>query len=229
VKLAVMQPYFFPYLGYFQLIDAVDAFVVFDDVNFIRGGWINRNYIWGRSGRQRLTLPLLSASQNNRINQISLADIPDRLLKTIRHTYGKAPHYATVLPLVEAVLQQKERNLACFVETGLRLVCDYLGQRPEWYLSSHLDKDNLLHGQERVLAICELMGATHYINLPGGKALYDADVFREKGIQLSFVSPRPLSYRQFDDEFVPDLSIIDVMMFHDQPRCRRLSREYDLV
>jgi hypothetical protein len=224
-----MQPYFFPYLGYFQLIDAVDAFVVYDDVNYRKGGWINRNYILGANGKLRLTLSLQQASSNKRINETFLAGSTEKLLRTIRQQYEKAPNFASVYPLVEVVLRQKERNLARFVETGLRLVCDYLGKRPEWYLSSRLGKNDRLRGQEKVLAICELIGVTHYINLPGGKALYDADTFEKKGIQLLFIEPKPVSYRQFNDQFVPDLSILDVMMFNDQQRCRSLIREYDLV
>jgi hypothetical protein len=229
VKLAVMQPYFFPYLGYFQLIGAVDAFVLFDDVNFIKAGWINRNYVLGRAGRLRLTLPLAQASQNKCINEIFLADEPERLLKTVRHSYRRAPNFSTVFPLIESVLRQTERNLGRFLETGLRQVSNYLGLRPEWHLSSDLAKDDQLRGQEKILAICALMGATHYVNLPGGRVLYDTDVFKERGIQLSFITPRPVSYRQFDNRFVPDLSMLDVMMFNDQHRCRGLLQEYDLV
>ena len=107
-----MQPYLFPYLGYFQLIQAVDAFVVYDDVNYIKGGWINRNFILGQNGKQRLTLALERASPNCYINQIMVGYNTEKLIKTIRQNYSKAPLYEVVLPVIEEILRQQEKNLA---------------------------------------------------------------------------------------------------------------------
>jgi hypothetical protein len=224
-----MQPYLFPYLGYFQLIRAVDALVVYDDVNFIKGGWINRNFILARGAKQLLTLPLQGASPNLLINQVEVGGRPEKLLESIRHCYSKAPHFATVFPMLEDILRQQENNLARFLDHELRQICDYLGLHPTWHISSALNKDNELRGPEKVLAICEELGASHYINVPGGKELYDRENFERKGLQLSFIQPRPIEYRQFDKPYVPNLSIIDVMMFNDQEQCARLLEEYDLV
>lgn len=228
MKIAIMQPYLFPYLGYFQLIRAVDAFVVYDDVNFINRGWINRNYILGNGEKQRITLPLRSASQNKHINQIEIAG-PHKILKNIRHGYAKAPHFANVYPVLEDIFAQTDKNLARFLDYQLRHICDHLGLRQQWYRSSALAKDNGLSGQDKILSICEELGATHYINVPGGKELYDQYSFEARGMTLSFIQPKPATYKQFTNDFIPSLSIIDVMMFNDKSECAVLLDNYDLA
>lgn len=229
MKLAIMQPYLFPYLGYFQLIHAVDAFVVYDDVNYIKGGWINRNYILAKDDKQLITLPLKGASPNLLINQVLVGGRQKKLLDTLRQNYAKAPHFAAVFPFVQDILMQTEKNLAVFLDCQLRQICDYLGLRPAWHVSSALRKDNELRGQDKVLAICEMLDATRYINLPGGKAIYDGEAFASRGKRLSFIQPKPVSYRQFGKAFVPNLSIIDVMMFNEREQCAALLKEYELV
>lgn len=229
MKLAIMQPYLFPYLGYFQLIRAVDAFVVYDDVNYIKGGWINRNFILAQGDKQLITLPLQGASPNQLINQVLIGGRQNKLVETIRHNYSKAPQFSIVFPLIEDILMRREKNLARFLDYQLRRICDYLELRSHWYVSSALKKDNELRGQDKVLAICEELGATHYINVPGGRSLYDRESFAELGMQLSFIRPKTVAYRQFGKEFVPNLSIVDVMMFNDQAQCAKLLGEYELV
>lgn len=228
MKLAIMQPYLFPYLGYFQLIRAVDAFVVYDDVNYINRGWINRNHILANGDRQLITLPLQGASQNKLINQIEVGG-PHKMLKNLCQNYGKAPYFDTVYPMLEDILTQTEKNLACFLDYQLHSICDYLGINPQWHISSLLEKDNELRGQDKILAICEALGATHYINVPGGRALYDQPSFAARGLLLSFIQPRTIEYRQFNKPFVPNLSIIDVMMFNNREKCASLLKEFDLV
>lgn len=229
MKLAIMQPYFFPYLGYFQLIHAVDAFVVYDDVNFINRSWINRNYILSQGEKMRITLELFGASQNKLINQISLGSNRKKLLKSLRQSYGRAPLFAEVYPLVERILSSNETNLALFLDFSIRLVCDYLELRPKWFLSSQLQKDDSLRGKDKVLAICKELNAKHYINLPGGKVLYDQASFDTLGIKLSFIEPNLITYNQGNNEFTPYLSIIDILMFNSQQRCQNLLKEYKLV
>ena len=228
MKLAVMQPYFFPYLGYFQLIRAVDTFVVYDDVNYIKGGWINRNYILTNGDRRLITLPLQGASPNKPINQVEIGS-QHKILQNLRHCYGKAPHFNVVYPIIEDILSQTEKNLARFLDYQLQLICGYLSLGPQWHISSALGKDNGLRGQEKILAICKELGATHYINMPGGMELYDRNAFARNGLQLSFIQPHLLSYCQLSKPFVPNLSIIDVMMFNSREQCARLLEEYDLV
>lgn len=229
MRIAIMQPYLFPYLGYFQLIQAVDAFVVYDDVNYIKQGWINRNYILAQGRPLRITLSLRNASPNRSINEVTVGDNQDKLLKTIRQNYSRAPQFATVFPVIEEILLQQEKNLAAFLDQGLRRICNYLDLRPAWHISSSLEKDTDLRGQEKVLFICEKLGATEYINLPGGMALYDRERFARRNIRLSFIQPRPVAYNQSGRDFVPNLSIIDAMMFNDHKKCQELLREHDLV
>jgi hypothetical protein len=229
MKLAIMQPYLFPYLGYFQLIDAVDAFVIYEDVNYIKGGWINRNFICAKGDKQRFTLPLQGASQNVLINQITVGNSSRKLLETIRRAYGKAPEFVAVFPLIKDILNQEEKNLARYLDYQLRQICDYLGIRTEWYISSAMKYDKELRGQERILAICQELAATHYINTAGGQALYDEGVFTSRGKQLSFLQTKHLPYCQSRNAFIPNLSIVDVMMFNDKAQCAKLLQGYELV
>jgi hypothetical protein len=228
MKLAIMQPYFFPYIGYFQLIHAVDVFVVYDDVNFIKGGWINRNFILSQGKKMRITLQSRGASPNLLINQIIVGENQVKLVKSIQQSYAKAPHYSDVMPLIERVLMSEEQNLAIYLAYGLRAVCSYLGLTTEWVLSSDLQKDNTQRGQEKVLSICHEMGADHYINMPGGRSLYESPLFEKEGIKLSFIASKDIEYKQRNKSFEPFLSIIDVMMFNDQEQCSKLLRGYAL-
>lgn len=229
MKLAVMQPYLFPYLGYFQLIQAVDAFVVYDDVNFINRGWINRNNILVQGSGQLLTMELAGASQNKMINEIEVSGRNDKLLKSIRFNYSKAPYLSQVFPIIDDIFNQRERNLARFLDYQLRQICNYLDLHPAWHISSEIKKDKELRGQIKILDICDKLGAKNYINLPGGKDLYDRKLFDSKGISLTFIRPRFEAYLQFSGDFVPHLSIIDVMMFNSPQVIREnMLNSYDL-
>lgn len=228
MKLAVMQPYLFPYLGYFQLIHAVDAFVVYDDVNYIKRGWVNRNNILSQGRSQLVTLEVSGGSQNRLINQVGVGGNRKSMLKSIYHAYAKAPYFEEVFPLLESVLLQEESNLAVYLEHGLRLFADYLDLHPEWHVSSDLEKNESLRGQDKILDICKVLGATEYINLPGGRELYDREAFDKAGVSISFIESNPVRYPQFRNDYVADLSIIDVAMFNSREQCTRLLKEYRL-
>jgi hypothetical protein len=228
MKVAIMQPYLLPYLGYFQLIHAVDVFVIYDDVNYIKQGWINRNYILANGQRQRITLPLLGASSNRLINQIRTGR-RDKVLKSLQQSYSKAPCFDSVYPIILDIFSRPEENLGFFLDYQLRRLSEYLALKPKWLMSSGLHKNIRLLGQDKVLAICRELGATHYINLPGGEGLYDRDVFTKEGLRISFLRPRQVEYSQgSSDPFEPNLSIIDVMMFNDSAKCAKFMKEYDL-
>lgn len=224
-----MQPYFFPYLGYFQLIGCVDAFVIYDDVNYIKQGWINRNSILSNGQAQRISLALSKSSSYLCINQISVVDTGEKMLKTIAQSYGKAPQFNTVFPLLEAVIRYKEKNLANYLEHSLQLTCSAMGIRTPLILSSSLQKDNTLKAQDKVLAICQELQATQYVNSIGGKTLYEKEAFWERGMKLSFLQTRGPTYPQFGKSFCPNLSIIDLLMFNDTERRSNLLAEYDLL
>lgn len=229
MKVAIMQPYFFPYIGYFQLIHSVDAFVIYDDVNFISRSWINRNYILSQAQKTRLTLQLEGASQNRLINEISIGNNREKLLKTIQHGYAKSPFFESALPIVQNSLLGTEVNLVTFLRDSLREISEYLGIKTQWHLSSELEKDNSLRGQDKILDICKKLNATDYINMSGGKELYDHASFAEQNIQLSFLEPDIEPYQQTSSVFIPYLSIIDVMMFNSQHQCQQMVKEYEIV
>lgn len=229
IKGAVMQPYLFPYLGYFQLIRAAEVFVVYDDAQYMKGGWINRNRILMHGKPQWLTLPLYQASPNRRIDQIEAPMARrDGLLRTLRQCYGKAPHFHEVFPLLETILLHEERNLAGLVDHALRRLSEHLGLNPRWHLASALGVPAGLRGQDRVLALCAAAGIGHYVNLPGGRGLYDPAAFVGQGMRLSFLRPALAPYRQFGGDFVPGLSIVDALMFNDRPAMDRLLAGYGL-
>jgi hypothetical protein len=229
MKIGIMQPYFFPYLGYFQLIQAVDRFVIYDDVNFIKGGWVNRNFILSQGRPQRITMQLFGASPNKLINAIEVGSNMKKLLMTISQAYSKAPCYSLVFPMIETCLTYPEKNLARFLEFSLRTICDYFGIKTEMFVSSSLKKDNNLKGSEKVIAICKSLDGKVYINAIGGKELYNQEHFQQNELELFFLQMGPVTYPQLRGDFVPNLSIIDIMMFNSQERISRLLNEYKLV
>lgn len=229
MKLAIMQPYLFPYIGYFQLLSSVDAIVIYDDVSYIKGGWINRNYILGRDGRQLFTLQVENASSNRLINEVRVGSNKNKLLKTFHQNYSNAAQYNIVYSLLEKIFLVDEINLAKFIERSLLIICEYLELFPKWYISSELEKNNSLQGQKKVLSICKLLGAKQYINLPGGRTLYNEHDFEKEDIKLSIIEPTDVVYHQFNNQFISNLSIIDVMMFNDRRQLSRLLREYKIV
>lgn len=229
MKVAIMQPYFFPYIGYFQLIHAVDAFVIYDDVNFVKGGWINRNFILSQDEKTRISLQLLGASPHKLINQVQVGNNRQKLFKTIQQNYRRAPYYQDVIQLIDNILSSKETNLACFLDFSLRQLCSYLGLEKIWHISSDIQKDKSLRGQQKVLAVCKALGASQYINTPGGKNLYDYASFADQDIQLSFLEPGIVPYQQNTKMFIPYLSIIDVMMFNSRHQCQKMLEEYEIA
>ena len=229
MKLAIMQPYLFPYIGYFQLIKAVDTFVIYDDVNFIRRGWINRNRILCNGKASWLSLELQKASPNKLINQIQCGDNQKRMLKTIQFCYGKAPYFKDVYPLLERILLNQNKNLAKFVGESIRETCKFMGMKKEFKYSSDIHHGSELKGQFKIIGICSALGAKQYINPIAGKELYDFRNFQEKQIQLSFLQFGEVSYKQFSETFVPTLSIIDILMFNSKNEINELLNNYRLV
>jgi hypothetical protein len=227
-----MQPYFLPYIGYFQLIAAVDVFIVYDNIQYTKKGWINRNRFL-RSGKPALfSLPLKSDSDFLDIRERELAaDFqPARLIRQFEGAYRHAPHFTETMTLIERVMASPQRNLFGFVEWSIVAICKHLGITTRIERSSALSADRRLHREQRVIALCEAVEATTYVNPPGGVELYEPADFEARGIELRFLKPRPFPYRQFDDAFVPWLSIVDVLMFNSLSVVRdRIESGYDLT
>lgn len=233
MTLAIMQPYFLPYIGYMQLMGAVDTFVLYDDVSFINRGWINRNRLLINGQEFMFTVPLKDASQNKRINEVRLADDPkwrSKLLKTIEQGYRKAPHYGAVMPLTEKIVNFATDSIADLVHYSLVELNQYMGLTTRLVPTSAVYNNVELKAQDRILDICRQEQATRYINPIGGTDLYDKPTFAEAGIELNFIQSKRIEYPQFNrPDFLPYLSIIDVLMFNDIPTTRAMLGEYELV
>ena len=218
MKLAIMQPYFFPYIGYFQLINAVDKFVFYDDVNYIKSGWINRNRLFLADSIRYITVPLAGASSFEKINKIDVKagdDWVKAMLSSVAQYYGKAPFYKPVRELLKMVLDNKNDNLADLARHSITATAEYLGLSTEFVKSSVIYDNQGKRGVERVLDICRIERADEYWNLPGGRNLYSAEIFLKNGIDLKFVDVSIKPYEQNSTEFLPGLSIIDVLMYND--------------
>lgn len=233
MKIAVMQPYLFPYIGYWQLIGAVDKFVILDDVNFIKRGYINRNSILINGKPYMFTVPVKSASQNRLIKDTKL-NFDDkekkRFIAQIENAYKKASMYKEVMPLIENIIGNETDDITDFIKYSLEIVKDYLNMPTELEKSSEIEKDNSLTAERRIIEICKCLGADIYINPCGGRALYNAEDFNKEGMQLYFLDTRfdNIIYKQFSNEFVKSLSIIDVLMFNTTDKIQEFLKEYDL-
>jgi len=218
MKVAIMQPYFFPYFGYFELIKSADKFVIYDDVNYIKKGWINRNRILISGEPKMFTMPLVNASQNRRINEILLSPQislwKTKFLKTIELNYKRAPHFDETYALVSEIIDYKSESLSEFITNSIVNVAKHLDINSEFVISSSSYNNSQLKGQDRIIDICKKECASVYINAFGGRELYTRDVFLNNNVELRFMENKSLGYEQFSNEFVSNLSIIDVLMFN---------------
>lgn len=232
MTIGIMQPYIFPYIGYFQLINAVDKFIIYDDVAYINKGWVNRNNILISGKASMFTLPLISASQNRLIREIEVDNLETwskKFLKTIEQSYKKAPYYQEILKILMQVFQSNPANIATLCTTSLKATCQYLGIKTELVDSSTIYNNQHLKAQERILAICLQEKADHYINPIGGMAIYDKQLFADNKILLNFIKSKPVQYKQFNNEFVPWLSMIDLLMFCPIEAIHAYLKEFELV
>lgn len=232
MKLGIMQPYFMPYIGYWQLMNYVDKYVIYDDVNFIKGGWINRNRILLNGNPSFFNIPMLGASSNKLINQIDVnldKRVLGKKLRTLESAYEKAPQFPNVYPLLEKILGSEIENLAEYISNSIYLVSEYLGISTKFIVSSNLEKNCSLRGQEKVISICEILGADEYCNAIGGRELYSKQEFQRHNITLKFLESDRISYKQFDNEFQANLSLIDVMMFNSQKEIQQMLMKYRLI
>lgn len=231
MKLGIMQPYFLPYIGYFQLLNAVDKYVIYDNIQFTKKGWINRNRILQNGKDILITIPLEKDSDYLDIKDRFISNNFDKkkLLNQIRESYRKAPYFGDVMPLMEEIISCEEDNLFLYIYNSVIAVCKYLNINTEIIVSSALSIDHSLKGQDKVIAICKELEATDYYNAIGGQELYNTEDFKKEDINLHFVSTNPIEYEQFKSEFVPWLSILDVMMFNSVDKIRVMLDNYKLI
>lgn len=216
MKLAIMQPYWFPYLGYFQLIRCADVFVIYDNIKYTKRGWINRNRILENGADGMISLPLKKAPDSADIRERRIAGEFDRrhLLRRLGNAYRRAPQFPAVMALLESLVQYPDNNLFAYLRNSIAGICGHLGIDTTIVTSSAVAANHALAGQDRVLDLCRALGASTYINPVGGTDLYDTDTFAAKGIELRFLRSPAVSYPQFSAPFIPMLSIVDVMMFN---------------
>lgn len=232
MKIAIMQPYLFPYIGYFQLINTVDKFVVLDDVNYIKKGWINRNRILVNNLEYLFTVPVKEASQNKKINELFLLEEnkwKTKLIKTLENSYKKAPFYKGTISLLYNLIHSNELNLSKYILNSLDQLNKYLGITTEIVSSSSIYENSFLKAQDRIIDICRKENADVYLNAIGGMDLYSAEEFVKEGFELKFIKPLKVEYLQFDKHFVPWLSIIDVMMFNSKENIESLLNQHEIL
>jgi len=230
MKLAIMQPYFLPYIGYFQLMNAVDEFVIYDNIKFTKKGWLNRNRILVNGKDSYITIPLKKIPDYFDIRDRYLAEIwrfeKKKMLNRVIESYRKAPKFDVVYPIIEKCILYEESNLFKFILNSLRLVNEYLEIRTSFLISSTISINHELKAEKKVVAICKSRKANVYLNPIGGIQLYLKDDFKDEGIDLYFLKTNELRYKQFKNDFVPSLSIIDVMMFNSKEEIRKMLGKY---
>jgi hypothetical protein len=231
MKVGIMQPYLLPYVGYFQLINAVDKFVVYDNIEYTKKGWINRNRYLLNGNDAYFTLPLKKDSDYLDVRERRISDNYDSkdLINKIKSAYWKAPYFQQTFPLFQSIVENSEKNLFEFIYQSILKIVGYLDIPTEIIISSSLGIDHTLKGQDKVLSICKELNADQYINAIGGVHLYSKENFLENGIELSFIKTKPMEYKQFENDFVPWLSMIDLLMFNDGEAVKCMLQEYELV
>ncbi|KGJ90192.1 WbqC family protein [Thalassotalea sp. ND16A] len=224
----VMQPYLFPYLGYYQLVHHCSHFVFYDDVNFIKGGYINRNNILSNGNKQLFTLPVVQASSFKKINSLDFQLNSKKIIKTIEQAYSKSPYFNDVMPLITNILNSSNRNVSSMASDSIVQVFEYLGVEKAFYHSSKLEYNREQSAADKLYAICDVFNANKYCNSLGGQTLYSKSDFLEKGIDLSFIKMNSINYSQGKNEFVDHLSMIDVLMWNSKEEIIELLGQYQI-
>lgn len=233
MKIAIMQPYIFPYIGYFQLIRAVDIFIFYDDVNFIRRGWINRNQLLVNSEAKLFTIPLLKASQNKLINEVKLMDNQQWLKQfytTLEFNYKKAPHFNEIFELIRSIFGKNHNTISDLSIDSVKTISNYLSLSIAFEKSStSYPETKGMDKADRLIEISKIKKADVYINPSGGKELYQKEYFRENGIELSFINNQIPHYNQNNSVFVAGLSIIDVLMYNSKEEVLKMLDLYQII
>jgi len=233
MKLAIMQPYLFPYIGYYQLMNAVDEFILYSNIQYTKKGWINRNRVLVNGKDEYIILPLKKGSDYLHIKDRYLADTWEvdrkKLINRITESYRKAPNFIEVFEVIERCILYQDKNLFNFLLWSLQQINEYINITTKLVTSSTIEINHSLKSEEKVIAICKAQNATTYINPIGGVGLYHKNGFSNVGIELQFLQAKDVEYNQYINEFVPWLSIIDVLMFNSVEEIRLLLKKYELV
>lgn len=231
MRAAIMQPYFLPYIGCWQLINAVDVFVIYDNIQYTKKGWFNRNRFLQNGKDALFSIPLKKDSDFLNVDQriISSGFNRKKLIAQFKNAYAKAPYFKEIMPFLEEIINYDEENLFKYIYNSVKKICEFLEIDTKIIISSTLKIDDKLKAEKKVLALCKAIGATTYINTIGGIELYDKDEFKSEGIELNFIKSKAIKYKQFDNEFLPWLSIVDVLMFNHKNEILKFIKEYELL
>lgn len=233
-SIAVMQPYFFPYIGYYQLARMVDTFVLYDNVEFTKSGWIHRNRILMNGKIKYISLSLRKDSDYKMIGERRIASIffeknRGKIIRQIENSYRNSEQFSTVMPVIYEAMSSNQNNLYDYLYHSIRVIFNYLNIRPRVIRSSEVDLYHQLPASKKLIAFCDFYGANRLINPIGGIKLYDRSEFLENGIKLSFLESTQINYSNEDGEVPTHLSIIDVLMNNSRDQIETMLNNFKLV
>jgi len=231
MKIGIMQPYFFPYIGYWQLINTVDVFVVYDNIQYTKKGWFNRNRYLLNGKDNLFSINLINDSDFLNVNErfISPEFKRKKLLAIFENAYIKAPMINEIFPFICEIINFQEVNLFKYIYNSIINICKLLNINTKIIISSSIDIDHSLTAENKVISICKKLSANTYINSIGGIELYTKEMFKENNLELKFIKPELIDYKQFNNIFIPNLSIIDVMMFNSIENIKLMLNRYELI
>lgn len=231
MKTAIMQPYFLPYIGYWQLINAVDVFVIYDNIQYTKKGWFNRNRFLQNGKATLFSIPLKKDSDYLNVNRRSISPEFDKnkLINQFQNAYHNTPYKYEILPLIKEIIIYENDNLFEYIYNSIKQICNSLDIKTKIIISSSIDIDHNLKSAEKVKAICSKLETEVYINPIGGESLYNKEDFLKSGIDLKFIKTKPIVYEQFNNTFVENLSIVDIMMFNPSKQIRNMLEAYELI
>ena len=228
MTIAGNQPYLFPYIGFWQTIHSCNTFVIADSMQYIKQKYVCRNNILLHNKAHQFVLQTHNKKKDSQFNDIQIGNNANKILKSIAHAYNKAPYYSEVYPLIERILMNKEKNLTKYVGYSIKEIVNYLNIDTKIIYLSDIQKETTLKAQNRVIDICKRLQANKLVDTTGAQKIYNKEDFLKSGIILSFLKPDDIKYKQFNDDFIPNLSIIDVLMFNGKERTKELLQCYTL-
>jgi len=228
-----MQPYFLPYIGYFQLINSVDEFIIYDNIQYTKKGWINRNRILFDNKDRLITLPIKKDSDFLNVIDRELSDVWEKekkdILNLIKISYKNAPNFVEGYELLLKCFNTEEINLFKFIYNSIIEINNYLDIKTKITISSSINIDHNLKSQDKVVALCLNKKTKTYINSIGGVELYDKKTFKDNNLELKFIKSNLIEYNQFNNKFIPWLSIVDVIMFNSKDEVKKYLNKYELI
>lgn len=224
------QPYFLPYIAYWQLIHLADVFLIADDYAYMKNGWVHRNRILEQGKPAYFGIELVNKSVNHYINETQIKnELFKKKLKTLVQNYHDAPCFEQGMDLMERIFANPETNLSLFLEYSIREICKYLGITTKILHTSEFEGNSQYKCEHRVYDFCARLGGDTFVNAIGGQELYHFDEFRKRRITLKFIKSEVQSYKQFENDFVPGLSILDVIMFNPVETIKEMLNQYSFI